>query len=181
MLAELFLDLGGGKTKRLDWITIAEKCQEVVHKYGSVKEAARILGKSASLISAILRMKKLDPRIQNMVKNGDLGFDSAQRLNTIKNMERQYEVAKLLVGASNKQQREIIQYAKRFPESDIVTYRSRVLGQSVKKKRLRVLIIPIPEQVYRDLQEASGKRQQPLEKMVPEIIQNWLKTGGASL
>lgn len=144
MLGELHYDLKGRKKKRLDWITLAEKCSEVVDYYdGSVAEAAEKLPISTSTLNAILRLKKLDPRVQDLVRRGDILFDSAQRLNTIAEPDRQYEVAKMIVGLSNKKQREMIQHALRFPESNQLDHRNKVAKEMVRQEKITVVVIPM--------------------------------------
>jgi predicted DNA-binding antitoxin AbrB/MazE fold protein len=156
-------------------MTIAEKCSQAVEALGSVNNAAEKLSISASLLNSIIRLEKLDSRVQEMVRRGDILFDTAQRLNAIQPSERQYEVAKLLLDTSNKKQREIIQHALRFPQSDLIDYRKRVTGEKVRRERIRVVIIPMQEQLYRSLEEVSNQLNKPTEKIIPEIISDWLE------
>jgi hypothetical protein len=174
LLAELYYDLKGRKTKRLDWMTIAEKCSEVVEDFGSVNDATKKLRVSPSLLNSILRLKKLDPRVQELVRKRLVLFDSAQRLNPIQPNDRQYDVAKMLVGISNKKQRDIIQHALRFPHTDLLDYRKRVTGEQVKRENLRVLIIPMREELYRSLEGASRETKKPIEGIISEIVSEWL-------
>lgn len=102
LLGDLIYDLKGKKHKRLDWIEIANKCQQVVDLYGSVQEAADKLTVSASLLNSILRLKRLDPRVQEMIRKREILFDSAQRLNTIQPSEHQYEIAKMIANVSTR-------------------------------------------------------------------------------
>jgi hypothetical protein len=181
-VAELFFDLKGHKLKRLDWMSIADRCEEVAMEFHSKQKASEKLGVSMSLFNSILRLKKLDSRVQEMVRRREILFDSAQRLNAITKAEgRQYEVAKMLIGASNKQQREIIQQAKRFPDSDLVDYRNRVLGNVVKKEKIRVLIIPMREGMYQSLEGVRRKMNKPVEKLLSEIIGEWLSHRAGAL
>lgn len=175
LLGDLFFDLQGSKKKRLDWISLADKVAKAVEIYGSVAKAAENLPLTAPMIRSILRLKKLDPRVQEMVRKGLILQDSAQRLNTIKPFDRQYEVAKLLAGVSNKKQREIIQHAKNYPDSGLVDYRDKVLKEKVRKERIRVLIIPLREEMYQSLARASQEERKPVEKILPEIIGEWLE------
>ena len=178
--AELFYDLGGNKKKRLDWISIADRIEKEKAKLGSIEKVAEHYNKSASLLNSILRLKDLDARVQQLVKGREIGMDSAMRLNVIEAPDRQYEVAKLLVGLSNKKQRELIMHAKRFPEYDLIDYREKVLKEKVRRKRLRVLILPMPEELYQDLERRSKDEDKPIEKLVPEIIRHWVYSGDKS-
>ncbi len=180
LLGDLYYDLKGKKRKLLDWIAIAERCEKAVKMYGSAEEAAEKLSVSSSLLNSILRLKKLDPRVQEMVRRRELLFDSAQRLNVIKPNDRQFEIAKILVKVSNKKQREIIQHAKNFPDSDLVDYRNRVAGEKVRRERIRVLILPMREEMYQLLGRASRKEGKPVEKIILELINDWLKRRSAN-
>ena len=175
LLGELYYDLKGRKKKRLDWMTLAEKCSQAVNTFGSVNKAAEKLSVTPSLLNSILRLKRLDKRVQEMVKRGEILFDSAQRLNPIRPSDRQYDVAKVLIGLSNKKQREVIQHALRFPQSDLLDYRGKVAGEKVRRERITVLVIPMHEQLYRSLMEASRDSKKSIEKMIPEIISEWLE------
>lgn len=181
LLAELLFDLKGRKTKRLDWMSIADKCYELVGHYdNSVTQTAKKLRVSPSLLSSILRLRKLDPRVKELVREGDVLFDSAHRLNVIKNGDRQFEVARLLVGVSNKEQRDIIQHALRSPEVDLVDFRRRVTGEKTRRENLRILIIPMREELYRSLEKSSLETKRPIEKLMSEIVSAWLEARSRS-
>jgi hypothetical protein len=175
--AELFYDLGGKKKKRLNWIEIAERIRKEKEIRGSMEKVAEHFNKSVSLLNSIARLKDLDSRVQEIVKKGDIGFDSAQRLNVITPASKQFEVAKLLVGLQNKKQRDLIAHAKNLSESDLLDYREKVLGEKVRRERLRILILPMPEQLYQDLERRSKDENKPIEKLVPQIIRHWLYSG----
>lgn len=176
LLGDLYADLKGSKKKPDNWMTIAEKCEQAVKLHqGSITRTADKLSVHPWLLRSILSLKKLDTRVQDMVRRGEILFDSAQRLNGIKPVQRQYEVAKLLLNVSNKKQREIIQQAKEHPDSDLVDYRSRVLGEKQTKEKIRVLIVPVREEMYRALERASNEEKRPAEKIISELIGNWLE------
>ncbi len=174
LLAELYYDLKGKKTKRLDWMTISEKCSEVVEDFGSVSEAAKKLKVTPSLLNSILRLRKLDPRVQELVRKRLVLFDTAQRLNPIEPPNRQYDVAKMLVGVSSMKQRDIIQHALRFPNTDLVDYRKRVTEEQVRRENLRIVIIPMREELYHSLEEMSRDMNKPIEGIIPEILSEWV-------
>jgi len=155
-------------------MTLAEKCAEVVDYFGSVNKAAEKLPISAPTLNAILRLRKLDSRVQDLVRRREIIFDSAQRLNAIPEGDRQYAVAKRLIGLPNKKQREVIQYALRFPESNQLDFRNKVAKEKPREEKIRVLIVPMHEELYHSLENASGKLKKPIEKMIPEIISEWL-------
>lgn len=176
LLAELFLELKGRKEKRHDWMTLAEMCDQIVKEFGnSVADAAKKLRVSTSLLNSIIRLKNLDPRVQEMVRKRLILFDSAQRLNTISPYDRQYDVSRLLIGLSNKQQRDLIQHALRYPEIDLTDFRKRLTGEKTRRENIRVVILPIRDEAYRSLQNASRREGVAVEVLLTRVVEEWLE------
>ena len=176
LFAELLLDLKGSKSKTHDWMTIAEMSAAVVrHCDNSRTEAAKRLRVSTSLLNSVLRLRDLDPGAQELVRKGLVLFDSAHRLNTIQPSGRQYEVAKLLIGLSNKQQRDLIQHALRYPELDLADFRMKLTHEKERRESVRVVILPISEEKYRQLKEAGKGANQPVQDLLMSIISEWLE------
>lgn len=174
LYAELFLNLKGNKHKRENWISIAEKCQKIVNKSKTRKEASEKLGVSYQLLRSILSLLKLPEEVQTRIKEREILFDAAQRINTIKNSNRQKEVAKTIAGLTSHEQREIIQYAKKFPNAKLSGYKKRVTTPRNVEK-LHVAIIPLEEKTYQILQRECRKRKHSLEKILVSIIEQWLE------
>lgn len=176
LLAGLYLDLKGRKKKRRDWISIAEDCIKLVELcHNSIKEAAEKIGVSETLMWAVVSLKDLPDEVQKLVKSGGILFDSAYRINTIKGKEKQIEIAKLIVGLSNKVQREIISQAKKYPDSDLVDFRKRILKEPEIKKKIHVVIIPMEDSEYKILENLSKKRNRGMEKLLSEIVTEWIQ------
>lgn len=173
-LASLFLTLKGAKKKREDWISIAKRCQAIIDGSKSTKEAAKKAGASSQLIRSIASLLKLPVEVQSLIKEGKILMDAAQRLNTIEGSKRQLEVAKAIVGLTSHQQREIIQYAKKFPNAKLSDYKNRVIKPREIEK-LHVGIIPLREEVFEAIQKASKKKDISIEKLLVDIVENWLE------
>lgn len=175
-LANLFLNLKGGKKKRDDWITIAKTCKNIVDSSKSNKEAAEKLGVSQELIRSITSLLDLPKEVQNLIRDGKILFDAAQRINRIKNPDKekeatkQIEVAKEIAGLPSHKQREIIQYAKKFPNSSLKDYKRRVTTPR-PVKRIHVAVISLDEPTFKSLQKISKKTKKSLERTILDIIQ----------
>jgi len=177
-LATLFVNLKGDKKKKEDWMNIANKCAELA-KHKSHKELAEELGVSTELIRAILSLLELPKEIQQLIKEKKILFDAAQRINTIdrkndkkQREKRQIEVARAIAGLTSHEQREIIQYAKKFPNSTLSNFKKRVTAEIITEK-IHVAIIPLNEEVFRSLQHESVKKKISLEKTILSIIDEW--------
>ena len=186
LLSSLYVNLKGNKKKKEDWISIAKKCAEFA-KNKSHKEVAEKLGVSTELIRAILNLLVLPVEVQQLIKQGKILFDAAQRMNTIdpkskdekQRKKRQIEVAKAITGLTSHEQREIIQYAKKYPNVSLSNFKKRVTTQLTKEK-IHVAIIPLSEESFRILQIESVRKKISLEKLILNIIDDWKKRGGKS-
>jgi len=174
-LSHLFINLKGSKTKREDWITLAKRCESVVKNSKSTQEAAKKAGVSYQLMRSAISLLKLPPEVQSLIKDGKILFDAAQRINTIKNPKRQTEVARTIIGLTSHQQREVIQYAKKFPEAKLSDYKNRLMKPREIEK-LNVAIIPLKEEFFNPVKQESKKRGISIEKLLVTIIENWVRS-----
>ena len=173
-LAKIFMVLKGSKRKHEDWVSIAKKCNEILQNSDSVTDAAKKMGVSYELLRAILSILKLPKEVQQMIKSGDILFDAAQRINRIKDPNRQKKVAQVIAGLKSHEQREIIQYAKKFPQANLSDFAKRV-GSSATTEELHVAIIPLNETTFKAVDEERKKQKTSLEKMLVEIIERWVQ------
>ena len=182
ILANLFLNLKGSKKKRDNWINIAKICKEFLDNSKNRKTTASKLGVSPELIRSIVSLLDLPIEVQKLIKEGKILFDAAQRINTIKDdnkekeKKRRIEVAKEIVGLTSHEQREIIRYAKKFPNSSLKNYKKRVTTAR-EIKEIHVAVISLEKKQYEKLEKMSKKRKLSLEKLLLEIVEHWLKEG----
>ena len=175
LLANLFLNLKGSKKKKDDWITIAKKCKEVLDNSANRKEASEKLGVSPELIRSIISLLDLPKKVRDLIQDGKILFDAAQRLNTIKfddekkTIAKQIEVANEIIGLKSHHQREIIRYAKKFPKSSLKNYKKRVTT-SRTVTRMHVIVVSLEEPIFQGLNKIAKKRGTSLEKTIVKII-----------
>jgi hypothetical protein len=174
LLAELFLSLKGRKRKPNDWITIAKKCQALIDEYGSYQLTAQKLGVSYEVIRAIASMLKLPPQVQDLVSRGRILFDAAQRLNGIRGAENQIRVANVIAGLPSHDARQIIQYAKKFPDADLVEYKERVASSKTQTERIDVLVLPLRRELFRTLQQIGARRGMSVQRLVQDIVSGYV-------
>ena len=172
-LANLFLVLKGNKKKREDWISIAKRCDKLVRKSNSTKKTAEDLGVSYQLLRSILSILKLPTEVQKLVKSGKILSDAAYRINTIKDPSRQKEVAKIIADLKSHEQREIIQYAKKFPNAKLSDFKNRVIKPRDVEK-LHIIIVPLDEKTFNAVNMARKKKKITLEKALVSIVEQWV-------
>jgi len=182
LLADLYLSLRGRKKKKDNWIDIAKKCQQLVDYYSSPKIAAEKLGVSYELIRSILILLKLPEEAQQLVKNGKILYDAAQRIYRVKGVKRQIEVANAIAGLPSHKAREIIHYAKKYPNSALANYKRRVIAASTPgREKIHLAIIPLQTKIFEQLQRRSEKEKISVEKLIVDIVNQWIqKRGGSS-
>lgn len=173
-LAKIFMVLKGSKKKREDWISIAEKCNEIQQNSDSITDAAKKMGISYESLRAILSILKLPKEVQQMIKDGDILLDAAQRINRIKDPNKQREVAQIIAGLKSHEQREIIQFAKKFPKADLTDFANRVTN-SILTEELHVAVIPLNEAIFKAVDDERKKQKTSLEKILVKIIECWVQ------
>jgi len=111
-----------------------------------------------------------------LIRDEKILFDAAQRINTIKikgnkhkEELRQIRIAKEIAGLKSHQQREIIRYAKKFPNSSLKNYKKRVITPR-ETRRIHVVIVSLDEPMFKELNRIAKKRSLSLEKMIVELI-----------
>jgi len=173
LLASLYVNLKGSKTKKEDWISIATKLNKIAKTSKSRKIVAEELGVSPELIRSILSLLDLPKEAKQLVREGKILFDAAQRLNTIKK-ENRVNVSREIVGLKSHQQREIIQYAKKYPNSSLSNYKKRVIV-TPKTEKIQIAVIPLKEKTFQVLQKECKRRKISLEKILLHIIEGWIE------
>lgn len=177
LLADLYYNLKGPKTKHENWIEIAKKCEKLVQHYGSTRTTAEKLGVSFELVRSIVSLLKLPKEVQKLVRENKILFDAAKRISTIKDPHNQVEVAKAIAGLPSHKQREIIQYAKRYPDSGLGDYIDRVTRPKPKPERIHVAVIPLRDEIYKSLQVAGRMQKISVERLILNVIEQWLGKG----
>src|SRR2546425_75555 len=180
LVADLILDLKGAKDKRENWIEIAKKCRKAANHFGSTKNAAQKLGVSYSLLRSIISLLKLPAEVQQLIKEKRILYDAAQRLLTLPDSKQQIEVAKAIVGLPSHKQREIIQYAKGHPTDRLPKIIERVRTRPKQDtERIHVAVVPLREETYRSLSPQAASRKISVEKLILDIIHEWVEGRGS--
>lgn len=171
-LASLFLTLKGGRKKRADWISIAKQCERVRKRNNSTSEAARELGIAYETLRSILSILELPAEVQRRVKNGEILCDAAQRISRIKDPARQKEVAKTIAGLKSRDQREIIQHAKKFLAADLSNFKKRVTAPR-NVKNVHVVVIHLGEDAFNAVSKAGKGSGRGVEGVLADIVEQW--------
>ena len=169
--AILIANLKEKKKKLHDWVTIAEACKFLVELYGSPKKVAEKFDCTPSLIHQALKILTLPAEVQQLVKEGKILLDVANQLSTIKSTKIQIKIAKLAIGLSSKNVRDMVQYSKGNPNSSLDEYKQRLLIQTTKEK-VNILILPLKEDVFISLKTMAKQEGLTPEKLILRWIQH---------
>jgi ParB-like chromosome segregation protein Spo0J len=172
--AELFLDLKGRKKKRLDWIAIANRCKFLADRHESLDALAEKLGVSVHLVRSIIKLLELPPEVQSMIKRGDILYDAAYRLHTLRDPKRKVAVATAMVGLPSHKQREMIQFARRFPKRSLASFRARLTQPSKPSKRLDAVLVVFDRETFDRLRAYSKKLGITVQEAVQRATRNVL-------
>ena len=173
-IARLYLNLKGGKRKKDDWVSIATDLKRLSDFYKSPTETARKLGVSYELVRSIIKILNLPEEVQQLIKEGKILYDAAQRITRLRSPSKQIEVAKAVAGLTSHQARDIIQYAKRYPDADLADFKRRVTGQKLAKGEVHLMVLPMRGETYRKLQSLSQRHKISTQRLVVSIVNEWL-------
>lgn len=174
LYAELFLDLKSGRKKRLDWISIAQKCKTLADSHRSYSELAGKLGVSTTLLRGIVSLLDLPAEVQEMVRKGEILFDAAHRLNTLKDAKQKVRVARAVRGLPSHRQREIIQFAKRVPDGDLASFTKRATESKPPAEKVHVFVFRISEQQLEALRRRAASEGIQVQGLVTRAIDKLL-------
>jgi hypothetical protein len=176
-IAQLFVDLKSRKPRKSeDWISVAKKVKEVVEWKGSASEAAKIFEVAPYLVRSIVSLLDLPKEVQNMVKEGRLGQDTASKLNGISDSRRQIEVARKIEGLPQWQQRSVIGYVRRLPDANLDQLVKRLAAEE-KRERVHVAAVILSEEDFLKVDGVRKRRNVTLEALLTEVIRKWIDSG----
>jgi hypothetical protein len=174
ILARLYLNLKGPKKKQNNWMEIAQDCMQLSEYYGSAKKTADRLAVSYELVRSILKLSTLPEEVKALIRDNKILFDAGQRIARINNKNRQIEAAKAIAGLPAHTAREILQYAKKFPDAPLDDFRKRVVEGKDKIEKINLIIIPLGEDDYKFLKTKSQNERCSPEKLVQSILAEWI-------
>ena len=175
ILANLYLNLKGSKKKRDNWIEIARNCRQLTDYYGSAQIVAEKLGVSYEIVRSVLTLLTLPEEVQEIIARNQILFDVGQRLSRIKNKETQIKVAKIIIGLSSHDARQVIQYTKKYPDASIDDFKRRLIGSKDKIEKINLIVVPFREENFAILKKISEKQKTSPEKLIREIVDQWIE------
>ncbi len=171
LYSALYRDIKGSKIKSSDWITIAKKTQKLV-KSDTMEDVAQKLGVTPELIRSIITLLKLPHPVQRLIKQRKILYDAARRL-TFFEAKKAIEVANVIAGLTSHQQREVINYARKFPNSGLGSFKKRVSRPKMKAEKVYVTILPLRKENYELLATEARHQNVDLERVILNIIEEW--------
>jgi len=174
LLASLYLNLKGPKKKHGNWMDIAEDCKKLKEYYGSAKKVADRIGVSYELIRALLTLLTLPEEVQTLIRDDKILFDVGQRIARIKGKERQIEVAKTIARLPAHDARDILQYAKKYPEAQLGDFKTRVTQGKDSIEKVHIALVPLREDIYETLKMEGQQKKLSVEKTILLILKQWV-------
>jgi hypothetical protein len=169
LLAFLYVTIKTRRRKE-NVVKIAEVCKTLSEFYNSSKALADKLGASYETIRAFIKITQLPNEVKELIKKNEIPFDVAQRIGRIKNNKTQIKVAKLVADMNPLEARELIQYAKKFPNASLKEFKERILAPKRQGERVVVVLLPLKEDLYSSLTKIAKTKNSRVEKIILEIL-----------
>lgn len=179
LLGFLYSNLKGSKKKRVDWVRLARAVQRAVRQYGGAQAAAKKLPISAPMIRSIVSVLTLPPEVQAEVRRGSILQDAAQRLATIKGTEQQVRIAKVIAGMTAHEARQVIQFAKTFPDGDIEAFATRIRQSKTRKLDLHVVLLSLSREQIAAIKPLARHHGLTLQQWIVRVIDSEIQRAGA--
>jgi hypothetical protein len=174
--ALLIANLKGGRRKRSKLTTIAEAVRLLKgdRKYESSKELARAFGVSRQIIESFDKINDQPKEIQKLIDDGKILLDASTKLASVSDIPRRLELARVVAGETAFDTRYIIDYAKKHPELSAKECKEEVFASKDVTRNLHVLVIPLEEELFRNLRLRAATKKMRLEQAAKLAIQEWL-------
>ena len=176
-LATLLLNLK--RRKKLTGPTLlssAEAAQYLRGLYKSQAEVARRTSVSSDIIAALIKTSKLPDDVKQRIREGILGLDTSWRIGMLKRAGDQSKLAKAVADLNilGKDVRDIVQYAKRNPQTSIDQCVRRVLESKPVVEKHHLVVMELQDQTFQRLNVEAEKLKTTLKDLTRTIIQNRL-------
>lgn len=171
-LAILLANLKGAKEKRSDLLDIAEAARTLHEEYGTYDKVAERVGVSKTMIQQFDKIAGLTESVKDMIRQGKLGrhaIDKAYRLSQLL-PETQIALAKVVADLPEKDMRDIITYAKRFPNLPASEYRKRILEAKTVTSEKHLIMCLVDDETYSRLRSSAKEKGLSVERLVKEYI-----------
>jgi len=171
----IILNVKGSKKKPDDWISIAESVAFLKKCSFTIKEIAQMAGVSEQTIRQILKLNDLTEENKKRVLEGKILMDAAYRLAGIKNRKLQNMVGQIIENMKSHDQREIILYAKRYPNSSLeslLDFKKGLLNSKSIVKEINIVILVLENELYDKLKELAEKEGVNLSELIINILED---------
>jgi len=177
LLALLFLNLNSRlkKTGKL-LLNLSDACKELSECYGSLSSLAKKLGVSNEIIRAFVRISELPEEVKKLIEEEKINFDVAQRIHRL-DKKIQIKIARMVAGMNANDARDLIQYAKRFPDESFEDFKDRLNAPRKQVEKYKLLIFPIENKFYDSLKLLANKNNLSIEKFIVKSLRDFLQKG----
>lgn len=109
-------------------------------------------------------------------EEGKISLDVVAESKAIKDPELRDRVLEMLALADMRalDQRQVVRFAKKYPQASFEQFKERVLSSKDTKERIYMAILPLVEEEYKKLKEESEKMKMSWDELCMKIIKDWL-------
>jgi polyhydroxyalkanoate synthesis regulator phasin len=157
----------GAKKKFSNLLEFAEACEVLIDEYG-MKETARQLGISKFMLIQIDKINDLDNAVRQLVRNGELGIESAYLASRI-DEKRRFKAAKLMDGMTKNQLRTFVHFLVKDPTLTVEA--AKQMSDEVESKGIKILILPLERDLYEKINLAAAKKSLKIHDYVHKLLE----------
>jgi len=117
-------------------------------------------------------------RIEKLLSMRKLSLDVASDLAGIKNEKLRENLAEIIAGMKAHDQRQVVKYIKKYPESSIEQFKNRVLLAKDTTEKIYMAVLPFNEKEYVKLKNEARLKKMSWDELCMDIITKWLEKGG---
>lgn len=166
----------GGK-KSLGLIHLVDSAWNIVKRSyrGSSEKAAKdvkVVG--ARTLERLASIAELPERIVQSLGRKEIGIDVASSIAGLKDFKLQTRVAKVVAHMNAHDARQIVNFARRWPNTSLEEFKRQLLEAKEKNQKLCEIIMFVNENEFTKLEEEATKLNIKWNELCTRIIKDWL-------
>ena len=159
-------NLKGPKTSNL--LEFAKACRTLKRLWG-IKEMAKYFRVSEYMLRQIEKINELidNPKIKQLIKDGDLGIDASYQLSRIKEPKRS-RVAEMIKDMRSDDIRRFVYFIVKNPELSLAECKK--LFENEKPEEIKLLVLPLDPKTYHNIQKQAKRSRLKIHDYVLKIL-----------
>jgi len=166
-----------GRKKKPNPVHFVDCAWNLVYRYhkGSFEEAANdVKVVTARTLERLASIDELPESVIQSLEKGEIGIDVASSIAGFKDLEIQARVAKIVAHMNAHDARQVVGFAKRYPDASLEQFKQRVLSSRDTTEKIYMAILPLAEEEYKKLKGESERLRMSWDELCMKIIKDWL-------